>query len=209
MNLEKVAEYYSAKFAEHGATSKGVDWNPDGHWARFDKFLPLLETAEDCFSILDFGSGYGALADFLFSHDFNFSYVGVEIVDEMREVAGRRFQDSTGVSFLSALDGSEFAAGVFDFVVASGTFNVKLDADPNSWKDYVYSSLINLSAIAKRGISVNFLSSNAEIESREQRLFYAEAHQVANFVRREISPRFLLDHSYSRWEFTISTFFEG
>ena len=62
--LDQVKSYFGKRMEEYGASPRGVDWNSDeSQNTRFDQLLKIVETPS--FSILDYGCGYGALADYM------------------------------------------------------------------------------------------------------------------------------------------------
>ena len=65
--LTRVTDYYQDSLARHGCTARGADWSSaSSQQARFDELLRLVD-GQTGFSLLDYGCGYGALADYL--HD--------------------------------------------------------------------------------------------------------------------------------------------
>ena len=63
-NLDHVKSYFDKRIQEHGASPRGSDWNSEtSQNTRFDQLLKVVETQS--FSLLDYGCGYGALADYL------------------------------------------------------------------------------------------------------------------------------------------------
>src|SRR5262249_29634121 len=113
-----VERYYAGKFSEHGETPRGVDWSSDEHQtARFEALLRLLDGETTAGrKILDYGCGYGALFLFLRERHPGLSYTGFDLCSEMLSTAAR-FQPAR---WLSKLNEGES----FDYVVASGIFNV-------------------------------------------------------------------------------------
>ena len=58
-------DYYETKLRAHGPTPAGVDWNSqESQELRFALLANLWRDEADA-SILDYGCGYGALADYL------------------------------------------------------------------------------------------------------------------------------------------------
>jgi len=54
-----VANYYSAKLAEHGETPCGVDWNgEESQLLRFEQLIKIIQSSKQ-FSVNDLGCGYG------------------------------------------------------------------------------------------------------------------------------------------------------
>lgn len=204
MFLRDIENYYKSAFLRFGQTSRGVDWNPNGHDERFEQFLPLLSSVNRSISVLDFGAGYGALVDFLVKKDIDFNYVGVEIVDASRESGKERFRQSQHISFVRTLEEAKHCDIEFDFVVASGAFNVKLNVEQRTWQEYVFETLQDFEGVAKVGIGANFLSTNAQTEKRQEKLYYADPNQVEQFFSSKLNASVTLNHTYSPWEFTVT-----
>src|SRR5437879_2672015 len=98
--LGKVERYYTRKFAEHGAAARGVDWNSaESQELRFVQLLRCVASATEPYSIIDFGCGYGALAEYLIRRGDPVSYLGVDLSAPMLDYARRRFQAKPKVQF--------------------------------------------------------------------------------------------------------------
>jgi len=81
--IKQVESYYTDKIKTHGATSQGVDWNgPESHFLRLEQ-LSKLFPKKTPFSILDYGSGFGSLIDYLNQKKFQYRYLGYDISKEM------------------------------------------------------------------------------------------------------------------------------
>jgi SAM-dependent methyltransferase len=203
LDLASVAQYYTDRLTKYGATPMGVDWkDQETHQIRFGSFDRLFPSHLPGFSVLDFGSGYGAYADYLFQKELEFEYLGYDLSREMCIEGTRLFSNRTGVQFSSELPKNAVA----DFVIACGTFNVKLDYDHKEWKEMLFEKLEFLYGISQQGLGINLLSDNAEPHKRENKLFYASASEVLRFFNKDLGARCLIDHSYSRWEFTALAF---
>ena len=62
-NLEPIRAYFEERLQAHGASPRGVDWNSaTAQEARFAELLKVVKQPGP-FSILDYGSGYGALPE--------------------------------------------------------------------------------------------------------------------------------------------------
>jgi len=65
MNIDetqkRLNEYFSEKLTTFGATSKGVDYNgPEAQERRFEQLAKVINPSQP-FTVIDYGSGYGAL----------------------------------------------------------------------------------------------------------------------------------------------------
>src|SRR5574342_1277220 len=81
--MDKIKNYFAQKLEEHGATHKGVDYNStESQEARFFQLLKLIDASQR-YSLLDFGSGYGGMYDYLVRRGHNVHYVGYDIAEAM------------------------------------------------------------------------------------------------------------------------------
>jgi SAM-dependent methyltransferase len=197
--LDAVERYYSGRFAEHGATARGVDWNsPESQEVRFAQLASACPRGE-AFTLLDYGCGYGALLPYLRERGFAVSYTGVDLSAEMLEHARARFAGETGVRFL----GPDAPLEKSDVVVASGIFNVRLDVDPDSWHAYVVSTVRLLSDTSRRAFAFNCLTSYSNPERMRPDLYYGDGPAFFDFAKRELAPGVALLHDYGLWEWTL------
>ena len=104
-------------------------------------------------------------------------------------------------SFCGSLD----EIPVCDYLVASGVFNIKMEADYERWTDYVIGSLEDFNAKTIRGFSVNFLTSYSDADRMAERpdLYYADPCRIFDYCRRHFSRNVALLHDYKIWDFTI------
>src|SRR5207244_1145964 len=99
--LDAVERYYSGKFAEHGATAQGVDWNSaESQELRFSQLLPVLDK-DSGFTLVDYGCGYGALVQFLDAMGLEYAYQGFDLSKPMVEHAQQAFGQTERREFTS------------------------------------------------------------------------------------------------------------
>ena len=194
-----VARYYTGKLHEHGATAQGVDWRDDSSQrARFGQLLRVADGA-DRIELLDYGCGYGALVDELERDGRPFRWIGFDISDAMRDEARARYGQRRECHVVA--DDSKLEA--VDFVVASGIFNVRLDADEVVWRQYVDRTVERLHELSRRGFAFNMLTSYSEPEKMRKDLYYADPLDWFDRCKRRYSRHVALLHDYGLWEFTI------
>lgn len=196
--LRNVERYYSDRVREHGATARGVDWNSEeSQELRFDQLATLWTGTALPVSILDFGCGYGALVDYLTKRSAAFTYQGFDISDAMLREA--RSRAGANVTFTG--DAGRLARA--DYVVASGIFNVRLDASTVAWEEYVRQTLDTMARLATRGYAFNALTSYSDPERRRDNLHYADPGPLFDYCKRRHSRFVTLLHDYPLYEFTI------
>ena len=197
--LQGVADYYSARLAEHGQTARGVDWNgEESQHLRFDQLAKILP-ATGFFSINDVGCGYGALVDFLKARGQEFSYSGNDVSDAMTMAAAQRYAGDGSVRFTT---GAEPAAAA-DYGIASGIFNVRQSHGDAEWLDYIHATLDMLDATSHRGFAFNCLTIYSDAEHMRPYLYYADPSALFDRCKRRYSRQVALLHDYGLYEFTI------
>ena len=132
---KKLNDYFTEKLETFGATAKGVDYNGEqAQQIRFAELVKVINPASK-FSVIDYGSGYGAMFEYIRSRGWDFEYYGVDLIEKM-VIAGReKFKDFPNAHF--AVDEKEIP--VADYLVAAGIFNIKLEADYDEWKAFAES----------------------------------------------------------------------
>ena len=197
--LDAVERYYGTKLAEHGPTARGVDWNDEA--SQTLRFAQLVKVCElrDPFTINDYGCGYGALARYLDDLGCRFGYTGFDISPPMVQQARALHGDSDHTRFVEREDELEPA----DYTVASGIFNVKLDAADGAWREHALTTLDRLDALSTRGFSFNMLTSYSDPERMRPDLYYANPGELFDHCKRRYSRWVALLHDYGLYEFTI------
>jgi SAM-dependent methyltransferase len=200
-HLDAVRAYYGDKVRQHGATAAGVDWrDAASQHLRFDRLLTLLERPGD--SVLDVGCGWGALLPVLRARGFSGAYHGVDASADMIARARQEHRDADArftCTPLAALDETHAA----DWVLASGIFNVKLDASRDAWESGVLRSLDSMHALARRGYAFNCLTAYSDTDRMADRLYYADPLFHFDRCKREHAPHVTLLHDYGLYEFTL------
>ena len=193
------AEYYAEKLKAHGATHRGVDWNSvESQERRFAELLRICE-GESSVSINDFGCGYGALLDYLVAMGRPFDYCGYDAAPAMIAAASARVPPAVACSFTA--DRSAIARR--DYTVASGVFNVKLDASVDAWWAYVCDELDAMASMSRCGFAFNMLTGYSDPDRKRDDLYYPEPESVFRHCMQRFSRRVALSHDYPLYEFTV------
>lgn len=197
--LQEVASYYGDKLAEHGATPRGVDWNgAEGQRLRFAQLARIIEPGR-MFSLVDLGCGYGALFDFLQEQHREFTYLGIDVSQQMVAAAQRRYGGEPNARFLTGSRPDQEA----DYGIASGIFNVKQERSTSEWEAYVVSTLEVLHASSRLGFAFNCLTAYSDEERKRTDLYYADPCSLFDLCKRRFSRNVALLHDYGLYEFTI------
>ncbi|MEE8170808.1 MAG: class I SAM-dependent methyltransferase [Phycisphaerae bacterium] len=232
--LDRVDRYYSDKLRAAGATPSGVDWNsPEAQQLRFEQLLKGVDASRP-FSILDYGCGYGALADFLSgraNHELplpprtgaqvrppdsadldaapgqfaDFSYCGYDISDAMIQTARKLHADDPRLRFTS--DADELVP--MDYAIASGVLNVTCGTARHEWERHVFETIDRLAKLGTRGFAFNALTAYADPDRRRADLYYADPCRLFDYCKRRWAAHVALLHDYGLYDFTILARTEG
>lgn len=200
VNLEGVNNWYSEALLAHGRTSSAVGWrSEDQQTLRFDRLLAVLGSPNNLGAVLDYGCGYGSLLQYLHRRHLNFDkYVGVDISEQQLAEAERTALDLGRPATLIRTETPEVMC---DYVVVSGTFNLRLGVETSQWSNFVWDKLQQLWPLARKGLAVNFLTTYVDWESPD--LFYAKPEEFMSRALERLSPRVFVDHSYPLFEWSM------
>ena len=197
--LADVAAYYSAKLSEHGETPQGVDWNgEESQTLRFEQLSKIINTSRP-FSVNDLGCGYGAFYDFLNHRYQSFSYLGIDISEDMIRAAKQRYQDRSGVRFVVSNEPDQVA----DYGVASGIFNVRIGRSDDEWRSHLEATLDVLDRTSRCGFAFNCLTSYSDAGKMQDYLYYVNPCVLFDLCKCRHSRNVALLHDYDLYEFTI------
>lgn len=199
-NYEQAKHYFEERLTEHGATARGVDWNSEtAQEARFSQLLKVVDTRRP-FSLLDYGSGYGALAGYMVRESYPVErYVGYDVLESMTNKGSEVFADHTRFVFTS----DRSALEPLDYCIASGIFNLKLETPAEEWTEYVLGELHKMDALSRKGFSANFLTKYSDPEYMRPHLYYADPCYLFDYCKRNFSRNVALLHDYEVYDFTI------
>jgi cyclopropane fatty-acyl-phospholipid synthase-like methyltransferase len=203
-DLASIGDHYAGLLRMHGPTPEGVGWrNMERQQERFRRLTSCIDRRAD-FTVLDIGCGYGALFDHIAQDGRNFAYWGTDIAPEMVEQARRVHAGAAGCSFSQ----SPPSGASFDYVFASGIFNVMRAPSQAAWETYVFQTMGDMFSRAGKAMACNFLTIYSDPARKENGLFYADPCRVLDFCVRDISRNIALTHHYGTWDFTVQAFRE-
>jgi SAM-dependent methyltransferase len=149
-------------------------------------------------AILDYGCGYGALARRLVTGRLPFRYIGFDVCQPMIDVARAQVCDERCV-----FTAREDELTPVDYTLASGIFNVKLQASRTHWQEHVLATLDKLCAYSREGFAFNLLSRYADSELMRDHLYYGDPAWYFKFCKERYSRNVALLHDYELYEFTV------
>lgn len=202
--VSKIEKYYSRKIRKYGPTPLGVDWNGEASQnLRFRQLSKIImpdveETDSKAISLLDFGCGYGALLTYLNQKELKLDYTGFDISKEMIQTA-TKLHSSTKSLWIS----TEHDLKQYDYVIASGIFNVMERISIAEWEEYITNTLSRINRIATKGFSFNLLTKYSDNDKMKSNLFYADPSKYFDHCKTQYSKSVALLHDYPLYEFTI------
>ncbi len=196
---EKIRTYFDQRIQSHGTSAQGSDWNSiESQYLRFDQLVKVIE-ADKPFSILDYGSGSGALLDYFNDRNFQADYYGYDILESAIELAREKYTKTERCHFTT----KENSLPVCDYVIASGIFNYRGDQSYEIWTEYVVGTLQRMNELGRNGIACNFLTNYSDPEKMRSDLFYADPLFLFDYCKRNFSKNVALLHDYRLYDFTI------
>jgi ubiquinone/menaquinone biosynthesis C-methylase UbiE len=147
-------------------------------------------------SVLDVGCGFGDFFGFINKKCKHLrSYVGVDVNPNMIAIAKKRYPNAV-FEVRDILEAP--IINKFDFVVASGIFNL----ETCNWEEIVKRMLSEMYELSQIGVGVNFLSTFTKGRKPADSHF-ADPAEILDFVLRTLSTRVVLRHDYRFNDFTL------
>ena len=197
--LKQVNNYYSQKIIKNGATPQGVDWNStESQNLRFEVLSNVINT-NDRFSVLDYGCGFGSMFEYFKQKYSDFTYTGFDISQQMIDEAVKIHLNNESSRWLTSIDLNDR----FDYTIASGIFNVKLETPDSEWLNYIIDTLHKLNNSSTKGFSFNILTKYSDKEYMKDYLYYADPLYIFDYCKLHFSKNVALLHDYELYEFTI------
>ena len=198
---KKLEDFFTEKLEIYGATAKGVDCS--GEQAQSLRFAELVRVIDPSkpFTVIDYGSGYGGMFDFLTAKNWRFEYYGVDIIEKM-VIAGREaHKDYPNAHFTT----NENELPVADYLVSQGIFNIKMDCEYDEWQAMILGTLPRMNALCSKGFSFNMLTKYSDEDRMVERpdLFFGDPLLFFDFCKRNFSRNVALLHDYGVYDFTI------
>jgi SAM-dependent methyltransferase len=197
--LAKITDYFTEKLEIHGATPRGVDYNSvESQETRFLQLIKIIDPSKQ-YSLLDFGSGFGAMYDYLtrLGHDVN--YLGYDIAIPMVEKGFELHPNNPKCHFTARIE----EVPVVDYATLSGTLNIKLDIDSAAWTEIALQSLHQMDTHSQKGFSFNMLSHYSDADKMRPDLYYGDSLFFFDYCKRNFSKNVALLHDYKLYDFTI------
>jgi len=199
--MKKVIKSYKDALMKYGHSPKSLFILKNNQNIRFESMLNHIKKDES-FSLLDYGCGLGDLKRYLNNRFGSFKYTGVDIVEDF--ILHNKKIDTESEYFL--IDSVYDIKNEYDHIIIVGVFNMLYDK-LEKHKNIVFESLEHLFNKSRKSLIVNFLS--PYVDYIQKGAYHQDDIELMNFVRRKLSRRFFLDHSFMPYEYSITIFKEN
>ncbi|PWH14913.1 MAG: SAM-dependent methyltransferase [Anaerolineae bacterium] len=200
--LKQLEKFFSEKVNRLGPNPQGADYNsPESQFVRFDQLIKVLPPVEQPFSLIDYGCGYGALAHYLREKGYQFDYQGFDISEAMIQHALQQKPADVDWKFFT----SEAELVPADYTIACGVFNMKFDADNDTWRTFILELLVKIARLSHKGFAFNMLTSYSDPDRMAQRpdLYFGDPLFFFDYCKRNFSRNVALLHDYNLYDWTI------
>ena len=128
----------------------------------------------------------------------NVSYTGADAVRPFIDACSLKYPDASFV-YATAPD---TVPGEYDYVVASGVFNVLYTPDVTAHRDIVFRALECLFDKTRVQLSIDFMTD--AVDFRQPGGYHQNPEEICRFVRNRLSRRLVLDQSYLPYEYAVT-----
>ena len=197
--MESLKKYYEALYREHGYSPKALGWDKGKQFLRFHQLTSEFDL--NGASVLDVGCGFGDFVKYLKINKIsNFRYAGVDIIEEFIEEATQLYRNKEVKFFKSNFLELEIS-DVFDYGIASGTFNVSIEGIDGY--DNIERNLNKMFNHCSKAISIDLLTSR--VDYKHEHNFNSDPLKVLEMAYG-LSKSVVLKNNYFPFEFSITIY---
>ena len=198
--------YYGDLYERHGDSVDAVaSASQTFKDLRYERLCRVFDQ-DRSFTIHDVGCGLGHFHEFLKHRhpDRLIEYSGSDVTPGFVDHCRQHYPD---LSFeLRDLSAAPFPER-YDYLIYAGTFYHLAGSRESEFRDFLHCMLRNGFACANRGIAFNLITSH--VDYRLPDLFYAELSGLTDFIVRDLSRFFTIDHSSPLFEYTACIYKSG
>ncbi len=186
---------YTDRLNIFGYSPETLGWGKNGRQdIRFSVLSQPILQLPDC-SVLDVGCGFADLYTYLLNNGWNGRYVGIDLVPSLLKVAKDR---KPNIELYNYDIEEAKTLGKFDFVVASGIFNAKLNNTDN--KNHIVHTLTDMLEIVQNMVCVDFMSTYVDFQKEGS--WHTDPAWLINQLNK-LTKRFSLRYDYMPFEFAV------
>jgi SAM-dependent methyltransferase len=195
--IETIRSYYEPKLSSDAPDYEKLGWESSQAQAlRFAAFADNVPLAGK--SLLDVGCGLGNLLEYLDQRNIPVSYTGIDILHQMISCAKEKNPNGK-FHCLDIFSENPFGEKSFDFVYASGIFNLNLGNNA----EFFGRALCHFNSLAREAIAFNLLDSRSPL--RENAYYYFSPVEVLDYIEKlDCRPKKVhIIEQYLKNDFTI------
>lgn len=195
-DLANLIESYKTLFDYHGYSPKSLGWKNGKQFLRFHQLTATWQLKGSTW--LDVGCGFGDFIKFLrFSEVDDFHYTGIDIVSEFVEFAKNKHTRSN-CNFLNDSFLNKKFIDKYDYVIASGTFNSKVNG-LNGY-EYIEANMSKMFALCKKAVAIDFITNR--VDYKHEHNFNSNPEKILSLAYK-LSKRVVLRNDYLPFEFAV------
>lgn len=194
-----VIDRYSKRYKEFGYSPKSLGWDKGKQDLRYQILLEEFNLEKK--TILDIGCGFGDANKSIQSRTNNYTYLGIDIVEDLINEAKQQYKESENINFVLEDFLKSNIEDTYDIVVSSGVFNFKLQDDDNY--AFINSFMKKAFKIAKEGFAFDFLSD--KVDFQYEHTFHSSPSKILD-MGYELSKNVILKNHYMPFEFALIVF---
>ena len=198
--MENVKKLYREAFEKYGDSPNSVLIPKGRQKNRFDVLTSQIMTSGQNTSVLDFGCGLAHLRDYLVEGKIACNYTGVDITEEFINFNKSRHKDCSFFLLDDFMNGTE----EYDYIISSGTFNIRYVTDYERHREIVLNTLERLFKRTRKAMAVDFMTDMVDFQ--QEGAFHESPVRIMQFFLANLTRRVIVNHSYMPYEFCIFAF---
>lgn len=191
-----VVDRYSTRFKKFGHSPKALGWDKGKQDLRYH--ILFEEFNLEGKSILDIGCGFGDANKLLQEKSNNYTYLGIDIVEDLIVEAQKTYRNNNNINFILDDFLKVNMENNYDIIVASGVFNFKLNDGDNYM--FIHSFLQKAFNLANDGIAFDFLSD--KVDFQYEHTFHSNPAKILEMAY-DLSQNIILKNNYMPFEFAV------
>ena len=204
MEYQNIFKHYEQCLAKHGDSHLGVDWPiKQDALTRYQVMLDIIKyncTVDVDSTLLDFGAGCGGLLDYIQDNSVNVKYSALDISSKFCSIIQDKHPDIS-VYHLDIIRSGTNKLPVFDYILFNGVFTEKRSLTDDQMWDFMTSVITAMFKHCKYGIAFNVMTN--VVDYKEDHLFYLSVDKLTQFLKQNLSRKYVINQSYGLWEYTV------
>lgn len=203
----KQAAYYGRLLEKHGpgveAVASGQQIYKD---LRYKKLSNIFSSdIGDSLIVHDVGCGLGHLYEYLKDTfpEKNIVYSGSEVTPKFVKTCRKNYPEIR--FYLRDLYTGPFHEA-YDYLMFGGTFYHLAGSSAHDFESFVHQMLCNGFASCRKGMAFNLIT--GYVDYHQEDLFYCDLPKLINFIVKNLSRFFTIDHATPLYEYTVCVFHE-